>query len=221
MARAGLIAFLDDPASAPCSRARCSAGARRAAAAALPRPRQPAASSRTHHVRPGRARPAAPAALRRPPHPQRPRPTPTSRCPRASSSTRRHGRVQGPGQGAEPAAGRSAEARGPGRAPMQTGTRRAACTRIDARRGWGRPRRRTRSSAATSSTRTWPWRKARDQFATPEFVPFLNESKLGNHPEMLRAFYRIGQAISQDGFVPGRGGAGSPANAQPCIPLPT
>lgn len=52
--------------------------------------------------------------------------------------------------------------------------------------------------------------KAREQFATPEFVQFLNESQLGNHPEMIRAFYRIGQAISQDGHVPGRAGAGAP-----------
>ena len=56
--------------------------------------------------------------------------------------------------------------------------------------------------------------KARDQFATPEFVQFLNESKLGNHPEMIRAFYRIGQAISQDGFVPGRGGANASRDAR-------
>jgi hypothetical protein len=48
---------------------------------------------------------------------------------------------------------------------------------------------------------------AMEKFATPDFVKFLNESKLGNHPEMLRTFYRIGQAISQDSFVPGRSGA--------------
>jgi hypothetical protein len=48
--------------------------------------------------------------------------------------------------------------------------------------------------------------KARDQFSTPEFVKFLSDTKLGSHPEMLRAFYRIGKAISEDGFVPGRPG---------------
>jgi len=47
---------------------------------------------------------------------------------------------------------------------------------------------------------------ALDKFATPEFRAFLEQSKLGNHPEMLRAFYRIGQAVGQDGFVPGRAG---------------
>lgn len=49
--------------------------------------------------------------------------------------------------------------------------------------------------------------QTRDKVATPELVKFLNESKLGSHPEMLRLFYRVGQSISQDGFVPGRGGA--------------
>jgi hypothetical protein len=57
--------------------------------------------------------------------------------------------------------------------------------------------------------------KARDQFGTPELTNFLNESKLGNHPEVIRYFYRVGQAISQDGFVPGRAGAptGDPAKS--------
>lgn len=50
-------------------------------------------------------------------------------------------------------------------------------------------------------------RKAIDKFA-PELKPLLVASKLGNHPDMLRAFWRIGQAISEDGFVPGRAGAG-------------
>lgn len=49
--------------------------------------------------------------------------------------------------------------------------------------------------------------KARDAFATPEFVKFLDETKLGSHPEMLRAFFRIGQRLSEDSFVQGRGGA--------------
>jgi hypothetical protein len=44
---------------------------------------------------------------------------------------------------------------------------------------------------------------ALDKFATPEFKQFLNMSKLGDHPEMLRAFHRIGLAIAEDKFVPG------------------
>ena len=53
---------------------------------------------------------------------------------------------------------------------------------------------------------------ALDTFGSPELKSLLNQSKLGNHPEVLRAFVKIGKAISQDGFVPGRGGA---ANASP------
>lgn len=55
-------------------------------------------------------------------------------------------------------------------------------------------------------------KKALDQFATPELKTLLVQSKLGNHPEVLRVFYRMGQQISEDGFVPGRAGAsGDPA----------
>lgn len=56
-------------------------------------------------------------------------------------------------------------------------------------------------------------KKAMAQFATPEFVAFLNESKLGNHPEMLRMWFRVSQAVGEDGFVPGRS-AGGPRGAQ-------
>lgn len=54
-------------------------------------------------------------------------------------------------------------------------------------------------------------KKALDQFGTPELRTLLNESGLGNHPEIIRAFYRAGKAISEDGFVPG-GRASSAAN---------
>lgn len=47
-------------------------------------------------------------------------------------------------------------------------------------------------------------KKALDQFGTPELRDLLNESGLGNHPEIIRAFYRAGKAISEDGFVAGR-----------------
>lgn len=49
-------------------------------------------------------------------------------------------------------------------------------------------------------------KKALDKFGTPELVTLLNESGLGNHPEIIRAFYRAGMAISEDGFVSGSGG---------------
>ncbi|MFJ1253419.1 protease [Cupriavidus sp. CuC1] len=49
-------------------------------------------------------------------------------------------------------------------------------------------------------------KKALDQFGTPELRTLLNESGLGNHPEVLRVFYRAGKAISEDRFVPGGAG---------------
>lgn len=48
--------------------------------------------------------------------------------------------------------------------------------------------------------------KAIDALGTPELRTLLNESGLGNHPELIRVFYRAGKAISEDGFVAGQGG---------------
>lgn len=45
--------------------------------------------------------------------------------------------------------------------------------------------------------------KALDRFGTPELKSALNESGMGNHPEVIRAFYRVGKAISESSFVPG------------------
>ena len=36
------------------------------------------------------------------------------------------------------------------------------------------------------------------KFASPEFRQFLAASKLGNHPELVRAFYRVGKAMAED-----------------------
>ena len=55
-------------------------------------------------------------------------------------------------------------------------------------------------------------KKALDQFGTPELRTLLNESGLGNHPEVIRVFYRAGKAISEDEFVPG--GAGRPTGSK-------
>jgi hypothetical protein len=44
-------------------------------------------------------------------------------------------------------------------------------------------------------------KKALDTFGTPELRTLLNETGLGNHPEIIRAFYRAGKAISEDRFV--------------------
>lgn len=46
-------------------------------------------------------------------------------------------------------------------------------------------------------------KKAMDGFATPELRTLLNESGLGNHPEVIRVFVRVGKAISEDSFVAG------------------
>lgn len=45
--------------------------------------------------------------------------------------------------------------------------------------------------------------KALAAFGSPELKQLLTESKLGNHPEVIRAFYRVGLAISEDKLVPG------------------
>lgn len=45
--------------------------------------------------------------------------------------------------------------------------------------------------------------KALDRFGTPELVAFLKESRLGNHPEVIRLMYRVGKAIADDSVVPG------------------
>jgi hypothetical protein len=60
-------------------------------------------------------------------------------------------------------------------------------------------------------------KKALETFGTPELRALLNESGLGNHPEIIRAFYRAGKQISEDRFVPGgiggAGGAKDPAKS--------
>ena len=49
-------------------------------------------------------------------------------------------------------------------------------------------------------------KKAFDEFSTPELRTLLNQTGLGNHPEVVRVFYRAGKAISEDRFVAGKGG---------------
>jgi hypothetical protein len=47
-------------------------------------------------------------------------------------------------------------------------------------------------------------KQALDTFGTPELKALLKESRLGNHPEVIRFMFKAGKSISQDGFVPGR-----------------
>lgn len=46
-------------------------------------------------------------------------------------------------------------------------------------------------------------KRALDTFGSVELVKFLDESKLGNHPEVLRYFYKVGQRISEDKLFTG------------------
>ncbi|QQO48633.1 peptidase [Raoultella ornithinolytica] len=53
--------------------------------------------------------------------------------------------------------------------------------------------------------------KALDTFASKEFREFLDNTGMGNHPEMVRAFAKVGKLMSEDSFVTGQGN-GSPKN---------
>ncbi len=46
-------------------------------------------------------------------------------------------------------------------------------------------------------------KKALDAFGSPELRTLLNESGLGNHPEVIRFFLRAGKAISEDRYIGG------------------
>lgn len=52
-------------------------------------------------------------------------------------------------------------------------------------------------------------KKALDSFGTPELRALLNESGLGNNPEVIRFMFRAGKAISEDTFVGNSVGAGN------------
>lgn len=56
-------------------------------------------------------------------------------------------------------------------------------------------------------------KKALETFATPELKTILNETGLGNHPELVRFMVRAGKAISEDKVVLG----GAPASASQSI----
>lgn len=43
-------------------------------------------------------------------------------------------------------------------------------------------------------------KKALQQFGSPELIQMLNQTGLGNHPELIRAFYRAGKNLSEDTF---------------------
>lgn len=45
-----------------------------------------------------------------------------------------------------------------------------------------------------------------DRFSTDEFKKTLNESGFGNHPELVRIFVKIGNAMSEDTFISTKSG---------------
>jgi hypothetical protein len=56
-------------------------------------------------------------------------------------------------------------------------------------------------------------KKALDKFGSPELSKLLGTTGLGNHPEVIRAFFRIGKTISEDTFVSGAAPAARSTNA--------
>jgi hypothetical protein len=55
--------------------------------------------------------------------------------------------------------------------------------------------------------------RGRDRLATPEAVAFCREHGLGNHPEILRMFYRAGLLLGEDSGLGGAGGGGNTEDA--------
>ncbi|EOJ5644274.1 peptidase [Escherichia coli] len=45
--------------------------------------------------------------------------------------------------------------------------------------------------------------RALDQFGSPELKEYLNATGLGNHPDLVKTFVKIGKAMSEDGMVDG------------------
>jgi hypothetical protein len=48
-------------------------------------------------------------------------------------------------------------------------------------------------------------KKALDAFGTPELRTLLNDTGLGNHPDVIRFMVKAGKAISEDRYVGGKG----------------
>ena len=55
-------------------------------------------------------------------------------------------------------------------------------------------------------------KKAMDAFGTTELKQLLDQSGFGNHPEVVRAFVKIGKALSEDALVVGSRTANAPKN---------
>lgn len=52
-------------------------------------------------------------------------------------------------------------------------------------------------------------KQALDKFGTPELKSLINQTGIGNHPELIRFFYRAGKSLTEDTYVGGhKEGAG-------------
>ena len=64
-------------------------------------------------------------------------------------------------------------------------------------------------------------RRAFMNFATPEAVEIMEQTGLGNHPEILKVFSRVGELLQEDSVLPGSStpilGGMNPAQAQQSI----
>lgn len=57
-----------------------------------------------------------------------------------------------------------------------------------------------------------------EKFGTPELRALLDETGLGDHPEMIRWAHRVGKAMSEDSFVAGNGARSTETTAQRMYP---
>jgi hypothetical protein len=55
-------------------------------------------------------------------------------------------------------------------------------------------------------------KRAIDKYGTPGLRTMLDQSGLGNHPEVIRFFTRIGRTLSEDSFAGALGPRASPAS---------
>ena len=61
-------------------------------------------------------------------------------------------------------------------------------------------------------------KKALDAFGTPELRTLLNDTGLGNHPDVIRFMVKAGKAISADKFVSGKSAPSAAADARSLYP---
>ena len=56
--------------------------------------------------------------------------------------------------------------------------------------------------------------KAREKFGNDEFTKFMDETKMGEHPEVVQFMVRVGKAISEDSLVEGKNGTEEKSHAE-------